>query len=549
MTITREFAAAVAKYEQMLKMAGDGSADLNVDLGRAYDKAGKPDSAIETYRRAAEGPWHSAAAWLRLGVLYSLRKKLAESEAAFAQADQRYRQISNLEGITELTLQRGVAANRANQYTDAAALLRKAMEHAHDAGNLQQEISAKLTLANVSYKAGDSGLAETLARESLAIAQANQMESLTIRGFLNLGGAYFGKGDAKGAEQYFQDALALAQRTNSSRLAALSQLNLASVHDSMRRFEDQTRDAEHALAYFQPNHWVRETFQSLLLLGRGEQHRGNYSAALESFQSLLNESIKNQDRANIAIAQENLGDILSATENYPQALEHYRGFLASSDDPRSTGYAARDCAITLARLGRYPEALPEFDKAEAAAAKVPLLRPSIARCRAEVALSHNQFREAINVATTTLAAPANLNPVAVAELTRIVGLALLRSTNRKAGLQKCEEAYAAARKINDRGEVVETSLALLEAQLMARDAAQAVNAFHDLEPALAALPESRWRAFALMARSDRQYAGRAKEAIGQLEMLWGHDALLQYLKRPDVQEFSRSILQDNSTKH
>jgi len=549
LTITREFGAAAAKYEEMRKSAGRDSAGLDVDLGRAYEDAGKLGNAIEAYRRSAEGPSHNPAAWLRLAVLYSRRKKVPESEAAFAAADLRYRQSSNLEGLTELTLQRGVAANRANRYSEAAALLRKAMEYARETGNLQQEISAKLTLANASYAAGDADLAQTLAREALATAQANQMESLTIRGLMNLGDAYRAKGDLSGAERHLQDALTLALRTGSPRLVALSQLHLSSLHDDLDRSEDQIREAKEALAYFQPNHWARETFQSLLLIGRGERNRGNYTAALDSFQRVLDESTKVQDQAIIAQAEESLGDLFFATENYPKALEHYRGYLAASSESRLNGYAERHCAITLARLGRYSEALPEFDRAEAAAAGVPPLRPDLASSRAEMALSRNQFRQAIDESRVALAGPAKLFPGPVVDLTRILGLALLRSTDRKAGLEKCEEAAAAAARLGDTGASLDTSLALLEASLVTRDSGRALNVFHDLQPALAAHPESRWRAFALMARSDRQYADGAKQALGQLDTLWGHDAFLQYLKRPDIQELSRPLLQSNFAKH
>ena len=71
---------------------------------------------------------------------------------------------------------------------------------------------------------------------------------------------------------------------------------------------------------------------------------------------------------------------------------------------------------------------------------------------------------------------------------------------------------------------------LAEALLASRDSARANDLFRSLEPSWAAHPESRWRAFALMARFGPQSADRANEAIGQLEALWGHEAFLQYLK-------------------
>jgi tetratricopeptide (TPR) repeat protein len=548
-TITREFAVAASKYEAMRQRGGADAAGLDIDLGRVYEKAIKFDLAIEAYRRAAEGPMHSAAAWLRLGVLYSQRKRVAESEKAFVEAERSYRESSNFEGLTELTLQRGVAANRNNRYSEAAVLLRQAMDRAHDVGNLQQEIAAKLTLANVSFAAGDANLAQSLARDALATAQANQMESLTIRGFINLGSAYQAKGDLTGAEQQFQQALALALRTGSLRFAAQSRLNLASLHDRLHRSEEQIAEAKDALAYYQPNHWVRETFGCLLLIGRGEKYRGNYAAALDSFQRLLGEATKAQDKANISQAEESLGDVLATTENYPRALEHYLGFKRASVDSPRAGYAVRDCGLTLAMLGRYAEAAPEFAKAEAAAAVDAALHPSVERCRAEIALSRNQFKEAIGCCKSALASIPNLNPIAAADLTRLLGLGLLRSADRKAGLQKCSEAYTAARQLNDPAEIRDTSLALLEARLAARDSTASLDIFHDLEPTLSDHPESRWRALALMARSDRQYVPRAKQAGDQLETLWGREAMEQYRKRPDVQELSRPLLQGNAANH
>ena len=535
-TITREYDGAVAKYEQMRQMAGGGAGDLDIDLGRAYENAHKDDSAMTAYRRAAEGPRHSPAAWLRLAVLYGRRNKMAESNAAFAEADRGYRQSSNLEGITELTLQQGIAANRLGKYSEAAVLLHKAIDHAHDTGNLQQEISAKLYLANASYAAGDAGLAQSLAREALDTAEAHQMEELTIRGLYNLGAASASTGDYKTAEQYFQNALGLALRAGSSHRAAVCQLNLASLYDRLHRSAEQVREAKEALAYFQPNHWFKETFQGLELIGRGEQYQDHFEAALSSLQLLLDNAGKAGDRTFMAAAHEDLGDLLSVQENYPKALSHYQEFLNLNTDEQRAGYAILDYAITLAMLGRFPEALPWFIKAEEAAAKHPVLLPDLIQCRAEMSLSRNEYRNVIESTTTAGAKIAGLAPRTEVGLLRLLGLALLRSGDRQAGLKKCQEAFAAAQRLDDPGELLDTRLALLEALVATRDSVGATGVFHEMEQALASHPETRWRAFALLARSSRQYADRAKEAFGQLETLWGLDALHSYLKRPDVQQ-------------
>src|SRR5262249_50568240 len=76
LTITREFDAAVGKYEQARKLVR--GLTLDVDLGRAYERAGQPAKALENYRHAAES-LNSPAAWLRLAVLYSRSAEVGDS--------------------------------------------------------------------------------------------------------------------------------------------------------------------------------------------------------------------------------------------------------------------------------------------------------------------------------------------------------------------------------------------------------------------------------------------------------------------------------------
>jgi tetratricopeptide (TPR) repeat protein len=320
---------------------------------------------------------------------------------------------------------------------------------------------------------------------------------------------------------------------------------LSSFHDRLHRSQEQIREAQEALAYFQPNHWVNETFQGLQLIGRGEQYQNNFDAALASFQRLLDESSKAQDRNFIGAAQEGLGGVLSAQEMYPQALVHYQEFMKANTN--DVGYAVLDCAITLVRLGRSPEALPLFKQAEEMAVKRPALLPTLARYRTEVALSRNEYADVI-ARTGTAGKIANLNPSTKGDLSRLLGRALLRSGSRTAGLQECQSAFAAAQELDDPGELLDARLALLEALLATRDSVRAASVFHDMEPSLGAHPESRWRALALLAHSERQYADHAKEALGQLDTLWGHEALLVYLKRADVQQFW-PLLPANSAIH
>jgi len=160
-----------------------------------------------------------------------------------------------------------------------------------------------------------------------------------------------------------------------------------------------------------------------------------------------------------------------------------------------------------------------------------------------VALSRNLYAEAAAISRRALASDAGRNPIAIADLKRILGLALLASGSRTEGLRNCQESLAAVAKLNDVAATLRSRVALLRARLETGDRAGALNLLHDAEPALASHPESRWRTLAWMARTDRQYAVPARQALDDLARQWGAAAYRIYLTRPDVQELSRPLVQ------
>src|ERR1017187_9559846 len=266
--VTREFSAAAAKYQQIVALVPQPSADLYVDAARSYEWTQNRDKAIQYYRRAAEGPAHSASASLRLAVIYSRASDTTNSENAFREAEKLYQFTSNLEGLTEVTLQRGVSANRRGKYDEGAAYLRNAIQTARLAGNIQQETKAELQLAMSSYASGDAALAEQYAREALNTAQQNQLKDLMVIGLIGLGNAHMLKRDFTGAEKFYLDALAAARREGLTSLVARCNFSLASLHNVLKRNVDAAHEAQEALNYLQPNHWVQNTFDMLAVLGR-----------------------------------------------------------------------------------------------------------------------------------------------------------------------------------------------------------------------------------------------------------------------------------------
>ena len=548
-TIFREFDAAVAKYERIKQLAKSNAADLDLDLGRAYERASQGPKAIESYQRAADGPSHNPAAWLHLGVIYSRLSKLPESAAALQRAEELYQQSSNLEGLTEVAYQRGIAANRRHQYDEGVTDLNQALETARLAGNAQQGIRIRLQLATNFFNSGKPELAEQYAQQALDAAQANQMESLTISGLITLGQAHAVRGDSAGGEKYYQEALVRARRHNVPRLVGLSLISLAGIHAQQQRTDDVLREAREALAFFGPNGFAMEAAGCYTYIGRCQRDRGDIAAAQESFQRSVEMAEKTKDAVLIAQAEGSLGSLLVFQEQYPKALEHYRKSLDLALGAQLKGYAGLQCGSTLWQLGRYEEARAALDAADALAPRFPELRVRLLRARAEMEQSAGRSAPAAAIARRALAGDPKSSTGTVIELTRVLGLATMATGDKRGGLRKCEEALDAASKSDDVSALLSARLALAEARLENGDRTGAATLLQTTEPTLAGHPESRWRAFALLARIDRRRVVTARQALDELKMQWGDAAFAQYQTRNDVKKLVRPLLQPVTATH
>jgi tetratricopeptide (TPR) repeat protein len=549
LALTREFPAAAAKYEQMLSLGSPDSDGIYLDLGRAYDNAGKPDKATEAYRRAAEGPAHNPAAWLSLGVLYSRAGTASKADQAFQQAEQLYRLGNNLEGSIELAFQRGSAASARDQFETATAYLNSALETARLAGNVQQEVRIKLYLSTNAYRSGDAASAERYAREALDTARLNRIDSLAVRGLVSLGSAYSRKGDSGGAERYYQQALNLARSGSSPRLTALSLLSLAAVHDAAAQFKTSEPEAAEALAFYQANGFARESFQCLTILGRARVWAEDYESAMDFFGRASAVAEGTQDRSLMALGEESLGTVLLAQERYPEALPHFQRDLDLSATDERRGYAGLNCAEMLWFLGRYDEAREAIAAAEARAVKFPALRLRLLRDRAGVELSQEHYTEASTLASQALAANNGRDGTLHSQLAGLLGLAQAGSGNLARGLQLCRESLDAAEKVGATTTLNRARLTLALALAHAGDRSGVLAALRDHDPDATKYPESRWRALALMSQADPRYTAPAREAASGLERLWGQQAFQKYLARPDVRRLWRPLFRPVTAIH
>lgn len=543
-SITRDFAAAATKYQQMLRIAGPRKADVYLDLGRTYERAEQIPKALASYTAASEADPSNPAAWLLRAAQDSRAPQhRAQAQEEFRKAEELYQATSNLEGLTEVAYQRSVDATRRNQFDENAAQAMKVLETARITGNVHQQIRGKLQLGSNAFFKGDAALAERYAREAIDTARANHIDSLAIRGVLVLGNAYRRKGDLAGAERYYFEALEMARHENTQWLASQALLSLAGLHDLQKRPDDAMREAREALAFYQLNHFARESVQCLTLIGRVQRDRGD-PAAIDSFRGSLEIAEKSQDSYQMSLAHWSLGSLLETQEHLPEALVHYQQALQLGTDAQLIRWAACGSGETLWMLGRFSEADQMFVRAEANAENFADLRLNIAISRAGMALAKRQNTEAVIRCRRALAgAP---SPADAVRLTAILGTALAGAGDRQSGRRNCELAFLQSQKLGDISLRVDAQLLLAEARLESGDFAGALAMIHQTEPLVEKLPLSRWRLLALAARADsaraRDYAQAAKRQLDTVALEWGPPAFQAYLARPDVQALWRTVL-------
>lgn len=530
LSITHEYGAAAAKYAELAKLQPGGDPDL--DLGRAYENAGDPVRAQECFRRAAEGESHNPAAWLHLAIYYSRASDNARADQAFEESARLYRLTSNLEGLTEVAFQRGVAADRQSQFEDAAVFLNQALGNARLANDAPQAIHAELQLATNAFLAGDGAAAQRYASEALDVAQRNQVEGLAAMGLHNLGNAHLRKLDNAGAEKYYQDALMLARRGRNPRMLAVSQLALASLYDQWSRPEDASRQASAALPYFESLH-AREAFSCLTILGRGEAHRGNWTAALDAAGRQLQLATASRDPSRIAFAEDATGQALMGLERFPEALDHFQRVMAAGASEELAGYGAEHCAEACWRIGRFDDARAYLDKARPATARYLALRLDAVVCEAELLLCQRRFVEAMTLAGSSLPA-AVPRPVVAAQLNLVMALAEVRNGRAAEGLALCRKVAGGLVGQYSPETEMRAQLALAEARIETGDRQGGLDLLRSLDSALATAPESRFRARALAARADRAWSARASEAARDLMGRWGDGPFRSYWDRPDI---------------
>jgi serine/threonine protein kinase/Tfp pilus assembly protein PilF len=544
-TVTRNLPAAITNYLEMERLASAAEKPrIRLDLGRAYEHNHEPAKAIESYLRALQADPQLATAHLRLGVVYGVREKdLSKAEASFAQAEDLYRKANNKEGLAEVFFNRGILYSALSRLAES----RRQLDQVSALGNEHQTIRALFYQSRNSLDAGQIEQARGEAEKGYNQALKNNMKDVVTQGLASLGEVYLVRGDYVKAKDYYTQSIQSARAYNGRYNVALGEVNLGSLLISQGRLDEGLREVESAQAFFKVAGYRNEELRSLLISGRAKRLKGDYAAARSAYDQLLPLARQSGDEALVALVHSELSQLLIYQERYPEAIPHndesYR-INQSLGLKSSLPYALLRRSSLSWLLGDYQTARAALREAASVADQHSLEAEFLLR-ESEIALSEQNFQEAIKKSKESLAKTEAGAPQMRIQTLQILGLAETLSGSVQRGLSSCLESLKLARGQKDDRQTADALLALAEAQSIKQDWKESLVAGREAQELCAKLGrlESEWRAWLLIASSNRgqglavearEAALQASEKRNRLQQQWGAEAFNRYLSRPDI---------------
>jgi tetratricopeptide (TPR) repeat protein len=547
-TLIRDYSSAAQDYESILKqLPEERKAQGYVDLGRAYEKAGRFRETIDSYEKAAQLSPDDPAPFLHLGILKSRRRDAAGAKAAFDKAEALYAADSNFEGTAEVDYQRGYAANDAGFSDEAKTFLNKSLIIARQIPSVQLEVRSLSQLSSVDYNDSHDDAAIEEANQAIKLAEDNGLEYWATDGLVRLGNAYMDKEDFAKAEPLLQQALRQATQNQHPRLEASSQMSLSSIRDQQHRWDEEVAFAQSALKYYQDFGFMDSAAAASTLIVRGELGKGDIVHAQQRGGELLQVAARADSKLSLESAEELVGGISLEVEQYPAALIHYESALKIARSLHvNEAYQALHCVDTLSHLGQYAEAETMLAAIAPDARKRTDIGSRIELIRATMQLSRGQYRDALATSRAALSKFHDAGDEKVAELDRVEALAEAKLGQTEPAHRDADSMMASARKATDERLVADAELVEAEVALQSHSPAAAIPTAEAAQQYFAGKgeKESEWlslldEAEAMNAsgngKGGAEKAGHALDIVKEIEQSWETSIFYTYSNRPDIQ--------------
>jgi serine/threonine protein kinase/Tfp pilus assembly protein PilF len=552
--VARKFPEAIKNYSRLAQVApANDAAYAHFDLGRAYEKNDETDKAIEEFSTVTRLDPQSAAAHLRLGILYGVRLKNQEkAETSFSEAERLYSSLRSIEGVAEVYFQRGTMYGVLGQLEKVREQLEQARDKSKALTDKHQNIKTRL---HYSLYQQNYVMAQQEAEEAMNLARVENMNDLSVKGLIFLGLISKWQSKYDQAEIYYKQAIDIARGYNGLYNIALAESNLSSLYADQGINPDETiREAEKAREFFKSSGFRGEELTVLLIIARVNRKLGKFELAERAFQDAIPISIRRGDRVVEAIARLEYGQLLADQGRYTEALtqldERYKLSQSLNQKVRII-YSLLYRADLLSRLGDYQKAEVDLKDARALADQSGLNNGALAMelllFEAQVALSRLQPEVALAKSKRVIARSNSQLPELQISAMRIICIAQVISGTPRAGVSHCRDAVALAEKGADKSLLLSARLAMAQAELASGAAEEAGKIASQVQAEFNSLgqPESEWRA-GLLAGLANQRMGRRRLAYDQasqaakildiLRSKCGEQPFDLYLRRPDIKQ-------------
>lgn len=544
-SVGRNQPQAIENYERLATLVPKSEeATVRIDLGLACEKNYETSRAIENYRQALRADPRSAAAYLRLAIIRGEREKdLAQSDAAFAQAEALYREAGNKEGLAAVYFNRGMI----NQALSRFEVARTQLTMAAGSDNQYLATRARIFLSENSLASGQVAQALREVDQALAEAGKNGMRSVQTLGLIYKAGIFHDTGDHGQAEKYYLEAIQSAQSYNGRYYLALARNNLGSLRIQLGRLDEGLQNVEPAYKFFTEANYRNEEMRALMILARARRLSFDYEGARSSYDKLLPLAQISGDEQALALVHSEIGQLHIFQETYPEALPHldeaYRLYQKLGIRLRLP-YALMRRARVSWQLGDYQAARTALKDAAPLATSNDVA-DELALAEVELHLSELDTRSTIRQSRTVLDRLKDAKSEMRVTALRIHGEALTLSGLARQGREYCLEAVALARSLGNQRLLADSLMALATTEAGLANWKESLASAQEARSLLASQgrPESEWRAWLLLAQArqsigDLPQAGNASlQANAKLQLLrqlWGDEDFQRYLTRPDI---------------
>lgn len=558
-TITNDYAAALVFYRKIFGTLSTSTQPYGrVDLGRALEKDGKIQEAIDEYRAAAKQAPEYPASFLRLGVLQGRLGNSQEAEAAFYKAEGLYRASSNIEGVAEVNYQRGDLAAVQGRPKVAQVYSEQVLQATKTLGNQQLEIRSLLQLSGIQQREGETEQAEQTAQRAISLARENGIGFWATQGLVLLGNAYLVQGKFDKAEPYYLEAINLGRRNQSKRLEAFASLNLGSLRERQGRTDEVIALETMSYEYYRDHKHIPNSSKARNLMGRAFLSKAQLDRALELFEEQLRTGRAISDPDMVAHAEEDIGQTLEKKEQFPEALDTYQIAKQNGRElgPGFVAYQSTHLASVLARLGRFGEIQTHLDEMLSARDAQPELIGEIVALRGRIALEKLEFRQAWDICGKTPESTGSQNSVDELDSLVCSGVAGARLGK----LSELERIMRKATVANERENDQDAQLAIAEMQFKLDHLADAESIAQKVAEDAQRLGqgESEWQACYLLARihaakrdplKTSDFATKSLDILETFPHNWAKKNSASYFARPDVQAARKDLLRLSQEAH